>query len=262
MRKAVKATNRKDDTSLELVLKKKAKKGSIEYLSQETIFDPAINYDNTTKFCAALLQNGANSSSLWLKDPVFHTKKYYLILRDLKDYSETPHEAQEKAKELKEKLKEKYHCGTASKKCQSGFKKAGSAMEKTLSATRKAVSAVAKYIDPASRTRELLAITITVTIIAMAVFAFFQGQVGIEVAVPIITVAGVICFTLTLGFSGIRKLFEDSTGKAKNLIDNDQQNLAKRSEEQKPLDQSPKNPVTKVDDPLITNPAELGRSTV
>lgn len=70
---AIKATNRQGNTPLELALKKKQKK-SIEYLSQETIFDLATNYDNTTKFCAALLQNGANPDSLWLEDPEFHTK--------------------------------------------------------------------------------------------------------------------------------------------------------------------------------------------
>ncbi|WCR58774.1 MAG: hypothetical protein PG978_000188 [Wolbachia endosymbiont of Ctenocephalides felis wCfeF] len=233
---AISATDKEERTPLQVALIKKAEKG--EHLSQKnTIFDSAINYDNTTKFCAKLLQNGANPDSLDLKDEKFHTDSYYLVLRDLKDYRKTPHTAQEKAKELKEKLEEKYHCGTASKKCQSGFKKAGSAVEKTLSDTRKALSAVAKYIDPASRTRELLAITITVTVIAMAAFAFFQGQVGIEAAIPIIAVAGVICLTLTLGFSGIKKLFGDSTDKVKNLIDNDQQ----KSSDQSKHSESPPN---------------------
>lgn len=265
---AINAKNGEGSTPLELALKKKAKKGSIEYLSQETIFDLATNYDNTTKFCAALLQNG-DSGSLWLKDPEFHTKKYYLTLRDLKDYSGTPQKAQEKAKELKEKLEEKYHCGTASKKCKSGIKEAGSGI-------RKGVSAVAGFIDPAKRTRELLAITITITVIAMVTFAFFQGQMAIGAAIPIIATAGVICLTLTLGFSGIKKPFEKSTNKAqdtfndknrsnstteqnqasKNLVNNDQQNLRNETKNQA-VQKSPnqpehtENPATKMSDVSI-----------
>ncbi|GFR01674.1 ANK_REP_REGION domain-containing protein [Trichonephila clavata] len=158
--KAINAKNGEGNTPLELALKKKAEKRSIEHLLQGTIFDTATAYDNTTKFCTMLLEIGADPCSLELKDPKFHTKKYYLTLRDLKDYSGTPQKAQEKAKELKEKLEEKYHCGTASKKCKSGIKKLGSAIKKT-------GSAVAGFIDPAKRTRELLAITITITVIAM-----------------------------------------------------------------------------------------------
>ncbi|MGL9717630.1 MAG: ankyrin repeat domain-containing protein [Wolbachia sp.] len=237
---AVKALNGGRNTPLELALKKRAKK-DIEYLSQGTTFDSAFKYNNTTKFCAKLLQNGANSSSLWLEDPEFHTKKYYFTLRDLKDYLETPHEIKEKIRELKEKLEEKYHCKTTSKKCKSVIKNTGSGIKKGAFATGKALSAFGKYISPANRTRELLAITITVTVIAMAAFAFFQGQVAIGAATSIIAVAGVICLTLTLGFSGIKKLFESSANKAEGLINNDQQNLGnehKNSKEQKAQDQS------------------------
>ncbi|WP_265030168.1 ankyrin repeat domain-containing protein [Wolbachia endosymbiont (group A) of Philonthus cognatus] len=243
--KAINAKNGEGNTPLELALKKKAEKRSIEYLPQGTIFDTAAAYDNTTKFCTMLLEIGADPCSLELKDPKFHTKKYYLTLRDLKDYSGTPQKAQEKAKELKEKLEEKYHCKTASKKCKSGIKEAGSGI-------KKGVSAVAGFIDPAKRTRELLAITITITVIAMVTFAFFQGQMAIGAAIPIIAVAGVICLTLTLGFSGIKKLFEKSTNKAqdtfndknrsnstteqnqasKNLVNNDQQNLRNETKNQ------------------------------
>ncbi|WP_265042799.1 ankyrin repeat domain-containing protein [Wolbachia endosymbiont (group A) of Scambus nigricans] len=243
--KAINAKNGEGSTPLELALKKKAKKGSIEHLLQGTIFDTATAYDNTTKFCTMLLEIGADPCSLELKDPKFHTKKYYLTLRDLKDYSGTPQKAQEKAKELKEKLEEKYHCKTASKKCKSGIKEAGSGI-------KKGVSAVAGFIDPAKRTRELLAITITITVIAMVTFAFFQGQMAIGAAIPIIATAGVICLTLTLGFSGIKKLFEKSTNKAqdtfndknrsnstteqnqasKNLVNNDQQNLRNETKNQ------------------------------
>ncbi|WP_375604164.1 ankyrin repeat domain-containing protein [Wolbachia endosymbiont of Anurida maritima] len=273
---AINAKNGEGSTPLGLALKKKAEKRSIEYLSQGTIFDLATNYDSTTKFCAALLQNGANPDSLWLEDSKFHTKKYYLTLRDLKDYSGTPQKAQEKAKELKEKLEEKYHCGTASKKCQSGIKKLGSGIKKGVSATEEVLSAVGKYINPAERTRELLAITITITVIAMVTFAFFQGQMAIGAAIPIIATAGVICLTLTLGFSGIKKLFEKSTNKAqdtfndknlsnstteqnqasKNPIDNDQQNLGNDSEDleakrQRNQSEYTENPATKMSDVSI-----------
>ncbi|CAH2268636.1 jg8642 [Pararge aegeria aegeria] len=182
---AIKATNRQGNTPLELALKKKAEKKSIEYLSQETIFDLATNYDNTTKFCAALLQNGANPDSLWLEDPELHTKKYYLTLRDLKDCSSTPQKAQEKAKELKEKLEEKYHCGTASKKCQSGIKKLGSGV-------KKGASVVWKCIDPGRRASVLLAITVATTIITMVTLSCFQGQIAIGAALPIIAITGVL----------------------------------------------------------------------
>ncbi|MDE5067401.1 ankyrin repeat domain-containing protein [Wolbachia endosymbiont of Drosophila leontia] len=243
--KAINAKNGEGNTPLELALKNKAEKRSIKHLLQGTIFDTATAYDNTTKFCTMLLEIGADPCSLELKNPKFHTKKYYLTLRDLKDYSGTPQKAQEKAKELKEKLEEKYHCGTASKKCKSGIKKLDSAIKKT-------GSAVAGFIDPAKRTRELLAITITITVIAMVTFAFFQGQMAIGAAIPIIATAGVICLTLTLGFSGIKKLFEKSTNKAqdtfndknrsnstteqnqasKNLVNNDQQNLRNETKNQ------------------------------
>jgi ankyrin repeat protein len=271
LREAVNAPNGEGNTPLELALKKKAEKRSIEHLLQGTIFDTATAYDNTTKFCTMLLEIGADPCSLELKDPKFHTKKYYLTLRDLKDYSETPQKAQEKAKELKEKLEEKYHCKTASKKCKSGIKEAGSGI-------KKGVSAVAGFIDPAKRTRELLAITITITVIAMVTFAFFQGQMATGAAIPIIATAGVICLTLTLGFSGIKKFFEKSTNKAqdifndknrsnstteqnqasKNPIDNDQQNLGNDSEDlaakrQQNQSEHTENPATKMSDVSIMN---------
>lgn len=234
--KAIKATNRQGNTPLELALKKKAEKKSIEYLPQETIFDLATNYDNTTKFCAALLQNGANPNSLWLEEPEFHTKKYYLTLRDLKDCLSTPQKAQEKAKELKEKLEEKYHCGTASKKCQSGIKKLGSGV-------KKGVSAVWKCIDPGRRASVLLAITVATTIITMVTLSCFQGQIAIRAALPIIAITGVVCLIFTLGLSGIRKSVKELTNDKQSRKDdqlaakqpeniNEQQNLANNSAEQ------------------------------
>ncbi|WP_019236711.1 ankyrin repeat domain-containing protein [Wolbachia pipientis] len=233
---AIKATNRQGNTPLELALKKKAEKKSIEYLSQETIFDLATNYDNTTKFCAALLQNGANPDSLWLEDPEFHTKKYYLTLRDLKDCSNTPQKAQEKAKELKEKLEEKYHCGTASKKCQSGIKKLGSGV-------KKGASAAWKCIDPGRRASVLLAITVATTIITMVTLSCFQGQIAIGAALPIIAITGVVCLIFTLGLSGIRKSVKELTNDKQSRKDDhlaakqpenitEQQNLANNSAEQ------------------------------
>ncbi|WP_410543054.1 ankyrin repeat domain-containing protein [Wolbachia endosymbiont of Tetranychus urticae] len=233
---AIKATNRQGNTPLELALKKKAEKKSIEYLSQETIFDLATNYDNTTKFCAALLQNGANPDSLWLEDPELHTKKYYLTLRDLKDCSSTPQKAQEKAKELKEKLEEKYHCGTASKKCQSGIKKLGSGV-------KKGASAVWKCIDPGRRASVLLAITVATTIITMVTLSCFQGQIAIGAALPIIAITGVVCLIFTLGLSDIRKSVKELTNDKQSRKDDhlaakqpenitEQQNLANNSAEQ------------------------------
>ncbi|OAB82429.1 hypothetical protein WSTR_00780 [Wolbachia endosymbiont of Laodelphax striatellus] len=233
---AIKATNRQGNTPLELALKKKAEKKSIEYLSQETIFDLATNYDNTTKFCAALLQNGANPDSLWLEDPELHTKKYYLTLRDLKDCSSTPQKAQEKAKELKEKLEEKYHCRTASKKCQSGIKKLGSGV-------KKGASAVWKCIDPGRRASVLLAITVATTIITMVTLSCFQGQIAIGAALPIIAITGVVCLIFTLGLSDIRKSIKELTNDKQSRKDDhlaakqpknitEQQNLANNSAEQ------------------------------
>ncbi|MDG7054933.1 MAG: ankyrin repeat domain-containing protein [Wolbachia endosymbiont of Menacanthus eurysternus] len=227
--KAINAINGEGRTPLQVALIKKAEKG--KHLSQmKTIFDPTFREDNTTKFCAKLLQNGANPDSLDLKDEKFHTDSYYLVLRDLRDYRKTPHTVQEKARETKKQLEKKYNIKTFSGQLQSTAQSVGSSIKEAASNTGKALSAIAKYIDPASRTRELLAITITVTVIAMAAFAFFQGQVGIGAAIPIIAVAGAVCLTLTLGFSGIKKLFEDSTDKVKNLIDNDQQKTSDQPE--------------------------------
>ncbi|MFL3877105.1 ankyrin repeat domain-containing protein [Wolbachia endosymbiont of Trichogramma kaykai] len=251
---AIKATNRQGNTPLELALKKKAEKKSIEYLSQETIFDLATNYDNTTKFCAALLQNGANPDSLWLEDPELHTKKYYLTLRDLKDFSSTPQKAHEKAKELKERLEEKYHCGTASKKCQSGIKKLGSSV-------KKGASAVWKCIDPGRRASVLLAITVATTIITIATLSCFQGQIAIGTALPIIAITGVVCLIFTLELSGIRKHIKELTNDQQTSKDNlqtatqpenvtEQQNLANNSAAQEQSEHTER-PATKMSDILI-----------
>lgn len=233
--KAVNTINGEGRTPLQVALIKKAEKGN--HLSQmKTIFDPEKKHDNTTKFCAALLQNGANPDSLWLEDPELHTKKYYLTLRDLKDCSSTPQKAQEKAKELKEKLEEKYHCGTASKKCQSGIKKLGSGV-------KKGTSAVWKCIDPGRRASVLLAITVATTIITMVTLSCFQGQIAIGAALPIIAITGVVCLIFTLGLSDIRKSVKELTNDKQSRKDDhlaakqpenitEQQNLANNSAEQ------------------------------
>ncbi|MGL9725796.1 MAG: hypothetical protein ACR5KV_03815 [Wolbachia sp.] len=86
-------------------IKEKAEKEKIKYLSplqKITIFSPII--DNTTKFCAKLLEVDTNSRSLKLKDQEFHTEKYYHTLLNLKNYSETPQKGKEEAKALKKEL--------------------------------------------------------------------------------------------------------------------------------------------------------------
>jgi hypothetical protein len=223
LREAIDATNQKENTPLQVALKTKARKGGTKYLKKGKIFDSTVSYSNTTKFCAMLLEMGADPCSLELKDPKFHTKKYYLTLRDLKDYSGTPQKAQEKAKELKEKLEEKYHCKTASKKCQSGIEEAGSFIEKTASTTGKAVSAAGKYIDPAKRTRQTLVSITTVVFISAVAYGVSQGYIGALAALFLAAIAIAICLALTLGFSGVKKCFEKLTNKTKNSTDNKQQ---------------------------------------
>lgn len=103
MSKAINTINGEGRTPLQVALIKKAEKGN--HLSQmKTIFDLGKKYDNTTKFCAKLLEIGADSRSLKLKDREFHTEKYYCTLRNLENYSKTPQEGKVKAKELRKKL--------------------------------------------------------------------------------------------------------------------------------------------------------------
>ncbi|OAM01671.1 MAG: hypothetical protein TV42_01830 [Wolbachia endosymbiont of Dactylopius coccus] len=133
LREAIDATNQKKNTPLQVALKTKARKGGTKYLKKGKIFDPTVSYSNTTKFCAMLLEMGADPRSLELEDQAFDTRKYYLTLCGLKDYPKTPHKAQEKARELKEELEEEYHCKTPLKKCQSGVKRTGSSIGKAAS---------------------------------------------------------------------------------------------------------------------------------
>ncbi|WCR57709.1 hypothetical protein [Wolbachia endosymbiont of Ctenocephalides felis wCfeJ] len=134
------------------------------------------------------------------------------------------------------------------------------------SGLKKGISAFGKYMDPASRTRELLTIIITTTVVAMAAFAFFQGQIGVGAAVSMIAIAGVICLTLTLGFNGIKKLFGDSTDKVKNFVDNDQRNLGNDStdlaaKEQQSQSKDTESPNSKMDNVRTTRQHCLEKNT-
>ncbi|WP_341813143.1 ankyrin repeat domain-containing protein [Wolbachia endosymbiont (group B) of Germaria angustata] len=229
--KAIKAINEEGRTPLQVSLTKKAEKGN--HLSQmKTIFDLGKKYDNTTKFCAKLLEIGADSRSLKLKDREFHTEKYYCTLRNLENYSKTPQEGKVKAKELRKKLEKKYNVRTFSKKCQHILHKTGDGLK-----------AAWKCIDPGRRASVLLAITVATTIITMVTLSCFQGQIAMEAALPIIAITGVVCLIFTLGLSGIRKSVKELTNDKQSRKDDhlaakqpenitEQQNLANNSAEQ------------------------------
>ncbi|QCB62860.1 ankyrin repeat domain-containing protein [Wolbachia endosymbiont of Drosophila mauritiana] len=229
--KAIKAINEEGRTPLQVSLTKKAEKGN--HLSQmKTIFDLGKKYDNTTKFCAKLLEIGADSRSLKLKDREFHTEKYYCTLRNLENYSKTPQEGKVKAKELRKKLEKKYNIRTFSKKCQHILHKTGDGLK-----------AAWKCIDPGRRASILLAITVATTIITMVTLSCFQGQIAIGAALPIIAITGMVCLIVTLGLSGIRKHVKELTNDQQTSKDNlktatqpenvtEQQNLANNSAEQ------------------------------
>ena len=229
--KAIKAINEEGRTPLQVSLTKKAEKGN--HLSQmKTIFDLGKKYDNTTKFCAKLLEIGADSRSLKLKDREFHTEKYYCTLRNLENYSKTPQEGKIKAKELRKKLEKKYNVRTFSKKCQHILHKTGDGLK-----------AVWKCIDPGRRASVLLAITVATTIITMVTLSCFQGQIAIGAALPIIAITGVVCLIFTLELSGIRKSVKELTNDKQSRKDDhlaakqpenitEQQNLANNSAEQ------------------------------
>ncbi|WP_264686578.1 ankyrin repeat domain-containing protein [Wolbachia endosymbiont (group B) of Rhopobota naevana] len=229
--KAIKAINEEGQTPLQVSLTKKAEKGN--HLSQmKTIFDLGKKYDNTTKFCAKLLEIGADSRSLKLKDREFHTEKYYCTLRNLENYSKTPQEGKVKAKELRKKLEKKYNVRTFSKKCQHILHKTGDGLK-----------AAWKCIDPGRRASVLLAITVATTIITMVTLSCFQGQIAIGAALPIIAITGVVCLIFTLELSGIRKSVKELTNDKQSRKDDhlaakqpenitEQQNLANNSAEQ------------------------------
>ncbi|WP_353287774.1 ankyrin repeat domain-containing protein [Wolbachia endosymbiont (group B) of Gerris lacustris] len=229
--KSINTINGEGRTPLQVALIKKAEKGN--HLSQmKTIFDPEKKHDNITKFCAKLLEVGADSRSLKLKDQEFHTEKYYCTLRHLENYSKTPQEGKVKAKKLRKKLEEKYNVRTFSKKCQSSLHK-----------IRDGFKALWKCIDPGRRASILLAITVATTIITMVTLSCFQGQIAIGAALPIIAITGVVCLIVTLGLSGIRKSVKELTTDKQTSKDNfptatqpenvtEQQNLANNSTEQ------------------------------
>ncbi|WP_425384071.1 ankyrin repeat domain-containing protein [Wolbachia endosymbiont (group B) of Eupithecia inturbata] len=229
--KAIKAINEEGRTPLQVSLTKKAEKGN--HLSQmKTIFDLGKKYDNTTKFCAKLLEIGADSRYLKLKDREFHTEKYYCTLRNLENYSKTPQEGKVKAKELRKKLEKKYNVRTFSKKCQHILHKTGDGLK-----------AAWKCIDPGRRASVLLAITVATTIITMVTLSCFQGQIAIGAALPIIAITGVVCLIFTLELSGIRKSVKELTNDKQSRKDDhlaakqpenitEQQNLANNSAEQ------------------------------
>lgn len=229
--KAIKAINEEGRTPLQVALTKKAEKGN--HLSQmKTIFDLGKKYDNTTKFCAKLLEIGADSRSLKLKDREFHTEKYYCTLRNLENYSKTPQEGKVKAKELRKKLEKKYNVRTFSKKCQHILHKIGDGLK-----------AAWKCIDPGRRASILLAITVATTIITMITLFCFQGQIAIGAALPIIAITATVCLIVTLGLSDIRKSVKELTNDKQSRKDDhlaakqpenitEQQNLANNSAEQ------------------------------
>ncbi|MBR9982959.1 MAG: ankyrin repeat domain-containing protein [Wolbachia endosymbiont of Homalodisca vitripennis] len=229
--KAINTINGEGRTPLQVALIKKVEKGN--HLSQmKTIFDLGKKYDNTTKFCAKLLEIGADSRSLKLKDREFHTEKYYCTLLNLENYSKTPQEGKVKAKELRKKLEKKYNVRTFSKKCQRILHKTGNGFK-----------AAWKCIDPGRRASILLSITVATTIITMVTLSCFQGQIAIGAALPIIAITGVVCLIFTLGLSGIRKHVKELTNDQQTSKDNlptaiqpenvtEQQNLANNSAEQ------------------------------
>ncbi|WP_353275225.1 ankyrin repeat domain-containing protein [Wolbachia endosymbiont (group A) of Pipizella viduata] len=241
LREAMNATNQKENTPLQVALIKKVEKG--KHLSQIKVVVPKkIGDGNTTKFCAMLLKNGADPSSLWLQNPEFHTENYKLTIRNLKNCQETTYTALEEVGKIKKGLEEKYHCKTASKKCQSGIEKAGSFIEKTASTTGKAVSAAGKYIDPAKRTRQTLISITTVIFISAVAYGVSQGYIGAFAALFLAAIAIATCLALTLGFSGVKKCFEKLTNKTKNSTDNDRQTKRARNPKSEMKDTSTKSP--------------------
>lgn len=136
-----------------------------------------------------------------------HTDKYHLVLRDLKDYSKTPHKAQKKARKTKEQLEEIYKIKTRSKKFQHIAQKVGSSPKKAASTVGKALSATRKRIDLENRILRCSIMAIMITVIAITAAAFFQGQMAAGAAIPIILTAGII-FAVTLKFNSIKKHFE------------------------------------------------------
>ncbi|NUY39174.1 hypothetical protein GO684_00185 [Wolbachia endosymbiont of Litomosoides brasiliensis] len=201
-----KAVTGDKSTLIQEALKRRAMKGKFEHLSQhKKIASGKYGGGNTTKFCAILLKDNANPHSLWLEDEKFHTKKYYLALRNAKNDKTIPQKARDKAKELKEKLEAKYGVCTISKWFNSQSGAAADRLKSTMKKIGRAFKIVRKCVNPCRRASMLLAIAVAATIITMVTLSCFQGQIAIVAALPTIAITGVLCIIFTLGFSGIKK---------------------------------------------------------
>ncbi|QKX03184.1 hypothetical protein GOY07_03320 [Wolbachia endosymbiont of Litomosoides sigmodontis] len=219
-----KAVTYDKDTLVHEALKGRAMKGKFKHLSQhKKIAFRKYGDGNITKFCAILLKEGANPHSLWLEDEKFHTKKYYLALRNAKNDKAIPQKARDKAKELKEKLEAKYSVYTISKWFNSQSWATADRLKSTMKKIGRAFKVVRKCVNPGRRASVLLAIAIAATIIAMVVFSYFQGQITILAALPTIAITVVFCLIFTLRFSDIKKsvkeLATDEQGILKNKND-------------------------------------------
>ncbi|QIT36386.1 ankyrin repeat domain-containing protein [Wolbachia endosymbiont of Brugia pahangi] len=199
-------------TLIQEALKGRAMKEKFEHLSQhKKIVSGKSGGGNTTKFCAILLKEGANPHSLWLEDEKFHTKKYYLVLRNAKNDKTIPQKARDKAKELKEKLEAKYGVCTISKWFNSQSRATADRLKTTMKKIGHTSKAVWKCVDSGRRASILLAITVVTTIIIMVTLSCFQGQIVIGAALPIIAITGMVCLIFTLGFNGIKKSTKEFT---------------------------------------------------
>lgn len=180
LKKAINATNNDGLSPIQSALIRKIEK------AKHNIINPKSR-DNTITFCVILLQNGAKPDDLKLTNQP-HNKEHYRFLHKLEKIDSLPQDIREKINKTRKKLKVKYNYH---------------------SKTKNFFKSVCDFIDPARRTRELLAITVTTTVITMVAFAFFQGQMAIGAAIPIIVVAAVMCIVFTLGFSPIKKFMKN-----------------------------------------------------
>lgn len=180
LKEAVNVVNKEGNTPLQVALIRKTEKATHNIINPKSL-------DNTITFCVILLQNGAKPDDLKLtKQP--HNKEHYRFLHKLEKIDSIRQDIRKEIKTIRKDLKNKYNYQ---------------------SKTKNFFKSVCDFLDPARRTRELLAITVTTTVITMVAFAFFQGQMGIGAAIPIIAVAAVMCVVFTLGFSPIKKFMKN-----------------------------------------------------
>ncbi|WCR54491.1 MAG: hypothetical protein PG981_001513 [Wolbachia endosymbiont of Ctenocephalides orientis wCori] len=250
LKKAVNAINNDGLSPIQSSLIRKIEK------AKHNIINPKSR-DNTITFCVILLQNGAKPDDLKLtKQP--HNKEHYRFLHKLEKIDSISPEIKKEIKIIRKDFKRKYNY---------------------LSKTKNFFKSVCDFIDPARRTRELLAITVTTTVITMVAFAFFQGQMAIGAAISIIVVAAVMCIVFTLGFSPIKKFMknfepfsfdkendnhqpieqdemqEKNSNREENLVSSEEQELSDQSEHREiPSTQSEhgKTPYTKMD--IVSGP--------